>query len=392
MVEMTDSMTMLRNPLIEDIGPIAVRIAQQRAGLELPEDIEVISADTHWEISEDIFYENFPAHLKEEAPRVWFDQYWHLGYKGQMEALGTANDTIVRIITRGIGEGSWNMNLRNEHMDIEGVEREIVYPQSLLGFIRHPRYEIQENMYRVYNDYIAGVGRRSPGRFHGVGVCSNWWDPAKAESAVQQIVDLGLKTLLVPITAGKGPDGKTVHYGDPVMERFWDVVAESGLPVTYHIGENPDHLHRGSIGTSAMVAFASFQGLFGQLVFGGVFDRHPDLKVIFAEGGIAWVPPALQDAETIFDSYRNGDLLETIERRPTEYWRHNCYATFQNDLLGLNQIDLIGADRIMWGSDYPHSEGTYGYGWSSMRSVVEGTTPENVRKILGGTAREVYRL
>jgi hypothetical protein len=81
---------------------------------------------------------------------------------------------------------------------------------------------------------------------------------------------------------------------------------------------------------------------FGQIVFGGVFDRHPNLQIAFAEGGIAWVPPALQDAEAIFDRFGNGDVIDHLDHRPSHYWHNNCYATFQNDPLGLRQIDYIG--------------------------------------------------
>lgn len=388
---MADTFVTTANPLMREIGPPVMRSPQHATGLELPEGTVVVSADSHWEITEDIFYDRFPAHLKGEAPRVWFDKYWRMGYKGEVEAFGL-NEKVDRTLLRSVGPGVADMDRRIADMDIEGVQKEIAFPQSLLSFIRYPKLDIQENMYRAYNEYVADSGKRNPGRFYGVGVCSNWWDPEKAEGAVQQIVDLGLKALMVPISLGKGRDGNTVHYGDPVMERFWDVVAESGLPVAYHIGENPDTMHRGGIGTTVMVALGSFRSLFSQLVFGGVFDRHRDLKVVFTEGGIAWVPPVLQDAEMTFDTFGNDDLLDKIDRRPSEYWHHNCYATFQNDLLGLDQLDLIGADRIMWGSDYPHAESGYGFMWDSMKSVIDATTPDNARKILGGTATEVYKL
>jgi predicted TIM-barrel fold metal-dependent hydrolase len=388
---MSDATITLANPLMKDIGPPIMRAPQSATGLQLPEGTVVVSADSHWEVTEDIFQEYFPEHLKDQAPRVWFDKYWRMGYKGEVEAFGL-DEKIDRTLLRSVGPGVADMDLRIEHMGIEGVAKEIVFPQSLLSFIRYPKLEIQENMYRAYNRYVAESGKRNPGRFFGVGVFSNWWDPEKAESAMQQIVDLGLKAVMVPISLGKGRDGQTVHYGDPVMERFWDVVAESGLPVAYHIGENPDTNHRGGIGTTVMVALGSFRLLLPQLIFGGVFDRHPDQKVVFTEGGIAWVPPVLQDAEMTFDTFGNDDLLDKIDRRPSEYWHHNCYATFQNDLLGLSQLDIIGADRVMWGSDYPHAESGYGFMWDSMKSIVDATTPANARKILGGTAMEVYKL
>jgi predicted TIM-barrel fold metal-dependent hydrolase len=76
----------------------------------------------------------------------------------------------------------------------------------------------------------------------------------------------------------------------------------------------------------------------------------------------------------------------------SHYWHNNCYATFQNDLLGLSQLDHLGAGRVMWASDYPHSEGSLGYGWESLQSVMDAANAEDARAILGGTATKVYKL
>ena len=80
-----------------------------------------------------------------------------------------------------------------------------------------------------------------------------------------------------------------------------------------------------------------------------------------------------------------------MEHRPSDYWHNHCYATFQNDRLGLSQIDLIGADRVMWASDYPHSEGSYGYGRQSMKTVVDMVGEEKARAILGDTAIKLFK-
>jgi len=170
------------------------------------------------------------------------------------------------------------------------------------------------------------------------------------------------------------------------------VVGEAGVPVCFHVGEGTDVEHRGGVGALNMTLMAPFRKPFGQLVFGGVFDRHPNLQVVFAEGGLAWVPPALQDAEILFDSFGNGDVIDRLERRPSEYWYENCYATFQSDPLGLRQLDSIGADRCMWATDYPHTEGAYGYGRTSVRMVVDSTIPDDARAILGGNATRVFKL
>lgn len=381
----------LANPLIRDIGVIVDRTAQREGEMGLPRGTKLISADNHWELTEDIFHENFPARLKDKAPRVWLDGFWRIGYRGQLEALPMGKKTEHAII-RTTGGGDWSAKRRYDDMDAEGVNEEIAFPNTLIGFARYPEFEVQEALYNVYNEYYAAAHINRNARSHAVGIFRNWWDPAAAEAAMQQIVDLRLKTFMVPVTPGKSIEGKEISYGDPIMDRFWDVVAEAGLPVCFHVGEGPDLEHRGGLGATNMVLMAPFRKPFGQLVFGGVFDRHPDLQVVFAEGGLAWIPPALQDAEAIFDSFGNGDIVDRLEHRPSHYWYNNCYATFQNDALGLRQLDYIGADRCMWATDYPHSEGAYGYGRSSVKAVIDGTSPDDARAILGGNAMKVFGL
>jgi predicted TIM-barrel fold metal-dependent hydrolase len=380
-------------PAIRNIGVIVDRKPQREGDMRLPSGTRLISADNHWEITEDIFYRNFPSHLKEKAPRVWFDGFWRIGYRGQVEALPIGERTTKAIVrTTGVGEGDWSAARRYRDMDAESVDEEICFPNTLIGFARYPEPAVQEALYRVYNEHYAAAVINRSGRSHAVGVFSNWWDPAAAEGAMQQIVDLGLKTFMIPVTPGKSIEGKEIHYQDPIMDRFWDVVAEAGVPVCFHVGEGTDVEHRGGVGALNMTLMAPFRKPFGQLVFGGVFDRHPNLQVVFAEGGLAWVSPALQDAEILFDSFGNGDVIDRLERRPSEYWYENCYATFQSDPLGLRQLDSIGADRCMWATDYPHTEGAYGYGRTSVRMVVDSTTPDDARAILGGNATRVFEL
>jgi predicted TIM-barrel fold metal-dependent hydrolase len=377
-------------PQIRNIGVIADRLPQSEGDMKLPAGARLISADNHWEITEDIFFEHFPERLRDKSPRVWFDGFWKIGYRGQLEALPIGERTTQAIVRSNSSD--WRPERRYGDMDAEGVAEEICFPQTLIGFARYPEFEVQEQLYRIYNEHHAAAVINRTGRSHAVGVFPNWWDPAAAERSMQQIVDLGLKTFMVPVTPGKSIEGKEIHYQDPIMDRFWAVVAEAGLPLCFHVGEGTDVEHRGGVGALNMTLMAPFRKPFGQLVFGGVFDRHPDLRIVFAEGGLAWVPPALQDAEMLFDTFGNGDCIDYLERRPSEYWYENCYATFQNDPLGLSQLDVIGADRCMWATDYPHSEGAFGFGRTSVRLVVDKTSPDDARAILGGNAIKVFKL
>jgi predicted TIM-barrel fold metal-dependent hydrolase len=373
-----------------DAGLIVDRQAQPVRRTRLPHGLSVISADNHIELTQDIFYEKFPARLREAAPRVWFDKYWRVGFKESMQAYPPGVD-VDTALARSVLNDGFEFKLRNRHLDAEGIAKEIVYPQSLLAFIRYPDLEIQELMYRSYNEHLAELGAQNRGHFYGVGICSNWWDPAKAETAVRQIADLDLKSLMLPFSPGKSIDGKPIDYAGTEMDRFWAVAEESGLPISFHIGEVPSAGGRGGFGTFFIVQAAPFRRVLGNLIFGGILDRFPKLRIVFAEGGINWVAGALQDAELTYGAHR--EIYDwQPKHNPSYYWHNNCYATFQTDKIGLKLLDYIGVDRIMWAQDYPHSEGTFGYTADALQEVLDATTEADACKILGGTAAALYKL
>jgi predicted TIM-barrel fold metal-dependent hydrolase len=123
------------------------------------------------------------------------------------------------------------------------------------------------------------------------------------------------------------------------------------------------------------------------VIFGGVLERHPRLRVVLGEAGIGWIPYVLwrMDAEWE-DQFK--DLSLTMP--PSEYWRRQCWATYQTDPVGLKLLDELGADKIMWGSDFPHPDGV----WPDSREYVEremGHLPADVRhKIVCENAARLY--
>jgi len=143
---------------------------------------------------------------------------------------------------------------------------------------------------------------------------------------------------------------------------------------------------------AALNQFEGFRKQFGCLVFGGVFDRHPKLKVVFVEAGLNWIPGVLQDADMLYASHAFGDFFPTLNWYPSEYWRKHCYATFMADPVGLELLHRIGGDRVMWSTDYPHNESTFGYTRTAAKRVLEKTDDATARRILGGTAMELFRM
>ncbi|RYE00496.1 MAG: hypothetical protein EOP61_13805, partial [Sphingomonadales bacterium] len=136
----------LANPVMADIGPSLDRVAQP-ANPNLPAGSIVVSTDTHWEVTEDIFVEAFPRDMKDQAPRVWFDKYWHMGFPGAAQAI-KVSEIAERAAIRSFTPGVADMAVRKAHLATEGVAQEIVYPQSLLFFVGHQDRKVQELIWR----------------------------------------------------------------------------------------------------------------------------------------------------------------------------------------------------------------------------------------------------
>ncbi len=127
--------------------------------------------------------------------------------------------------------------------------------------------------------------------------------------------------------------------------------------------------------------------MFAKYIFSGILDRHPKLRIGWFEGGIAWVPSALQDAEHLLASYQHM-FNHQLEHDIRYYWDTHMSASFMVDPLGLQLIDQIGVDKVMWSSDYPHNESTFGYSEKSLAAVVEAVGPDDAAKIVSGNIKK----
>ena len=392
--EMADIAEFTRaNSYSQGIGLANERHAQA-IGPALPEDTIVVSADGHLALSEDIWHERVPDRLKDKVPRIWFDAeagIFQLGMGGKSFYPIEAHPLIRSIEGR---ESTGNIEMRIKDLDDEGIAKEVIFPQTLALFFRYPDFELREWIFRGYNEYLGEVQQRFAGRLYPVPI-AHFWKHDDPSAWVREIADLGLKTIMLPMKPGETPDGDEIYYGSPAFDPVWSAIEEVGLPVCFHIGETIQPKGPAALVCEGMFQMGGGGGMFrkiwAELVFSGVFDRHPKLQIMFAEGGISWVPSCLQDAEMLFDSYN--PLLEYVPReRPSHYWHRHCQATFMNDAIGLSHIEVIGAERALWSSDYPHNESTFGYSRDSMERVVQSIGEKDARRVLGGNAINLFDL
>jgi len=211
---------------------------------------------------------------------------------------------------------------------------------------------------------------------------------AAAES-VARCKALGARALMVPLKPGKNQTGDTIHYNGADMDALYEAVAESGLPLTFHIGEAIPSAMPGAAGISVVTQMQGFRQQWSALTFAGVFDRFPKLKALFVEGGLSWIPGMLHDADMVATHFPTA-MNPELEHAPSWYWRAHCYATFMTDPVGLSIIDRIGPETCLWSSDYPHQESTFGYSRSAIQAVFDAVPLEDAQAILGNTALKLF--
>jgi predicted TIM-barrel fold metal-dependent hydrolase len=187
-------------------------------------------------------------------------------------------------------------------------------------------------------------------------------------------------------------------YADEYYEPLWSACEDLGLVVNLHTGASGtatdakqlyDAKHGGFLGLYEVFVFTRRPLWF--MIFGGVFDRHPDLKVVVTENGVQWLPSLVRDMEAFFDTHGGAPVRSYLRMRPSEYVdRHVSLGGSLMQRAEAEMREEIGVDRLMWGADYPHLEGAAPIHRLVLRHVFGGMPEEDLRRILGLNAVRVF--
>jgi predicted TIM-barrel fold metal-dependent hydrolase len=377
----------LEIPKMVDIPLAAKRTAEAKTH-DWPAGTRIVSADSHM-LERDCWFDRFPDALKDKAPRIEFrDGAYHFSLDGQPMVPAELANLLCEAME--CNPGLTNVGARLRDLDIEGVEKELIFPQRLFGLYIMGHEQLREEIFSIYNEDIALRCAEGKGRLFPV-MIPNFWDLSKSRASIARIKELGGRVLMLPNKPGKKSDGNTIHYNHPGMDPFWEAVSEFEIPLCFHIGEAIPQSRMGAAGTSVLAQMQGFRHQWGMLTFGGVFDRFPKLKVVFVEAGICWVASMLHDADMAYNSFPTM-MQPKLKHPPSWYWRNHCYATFMTDPAGLELLHRIGPETVMWSSDYPHQESTFGYTRSSIDAVFAATSVENAQMILGKTALKLFAM
>jgi predicted TIM-barrel fold metal-dependent hydrolase len=185
-------------------------------------------------------------------------------------------------------------------------------------------------------------------------------------------------------------------YLDLRYEPFWFACAEMEMPVNVHGGASVGDVDMMQYGMPAMLTYASETTFLSTraltlLIWGGVFERHPDLTFVITESKADWVPSRLAFLDGVYEDQLFAHVKDTVKHKPSEYWNRQCYvaASFMARDEALMR-HKIGLDRLMWGADYPHYEGTWPHTDRWLKETFGGLPTPDVKAILAENAARVF--
>jgi predicted TIM-barrel fold metal-dependent hydrolase len=285
-----------------------------------------------------------------------------------------------------VPKGAYEPAARLQAMDRDGVSAEIIYPTLAMRMHGIPDPALKRACFRAFNRWAAEFDATYPGRWKSVGVVG--LDDAEwGAEELREVAELGLGAAFISVDPGGEDD-----YGRADYDRFWATAEELDLPVSLHAGSEkrrPGRLPARQVFTQRLGVTNSL----AQMVYGGIFDRFPRLKIVSTENHVGWVPFFMQSLDHLHT--RMPLLLGTdrpaLDLLPSEYLRRNVYHAFiPFDTWWMPVRDRIGVDRILWSSDYPHSEGT----WPESREVIaetfRGVPEEETQMMVGGNAAKLF--
>jgi predicted TIM-barrel fold metal-dependent hydrolase len=363
------------------------------------EKIWANSGDSHFLEPDDLWRDSLPPRLAELVPRAEKDP------DGQWETVHIDGMSFRRKLPTGTQKefmeasnrapGARDVPLRMKDLDQEGIWCEVVFPSLGMWSSSFRTPEVLREALRVSNDWAWETIEKGSNRLVTTAQVSTL-DIDDAVRELERVAEMGYRVVYMPVR----PHPMQKDYNQPEWEPFWTAAERAGIVLAFHIGTDPIDLSKG--GAAGLVfrgpggAVLNYtETTFGgqravvKMVACGALDRHPDLKILISEGGATWVPFI---ADRIEEGYRQHamSVRPKLSRSPREIVYSQVYASFQHDQSAVAAATYMGYRNVMWGSDYPHMEGTYGHTQKTLHDLFDGADPAIRERITVGAFSELF--
>ena len=364
----------------------------------------VISSDSHVFEPPDLWTQRIDPKFKDRAPHMErvgdVDQLIIEGDQmisgiGLISNAGARFEAPETISAHGrfedVHAGGYDPGQHIKDMAIDGVSGEVLYPSQGLFYFKIADTGLMSAVFRAYNDWLAEFCANDPLRLKGQAMI-NLDDVQEAVKELERTAKMGLVGAMIAEYPWEDR-----RYFSPEYEPFWAAAQDLNMPLSLHTATSREGRNRGAGDTTIRDASRRANKVFlpatslCDIIFSGVFERYPRLKVAIVEFELAWAPHLLG---TMDYTYRERHEEATYRFKgnvlPSDFFHSNVYLSFQEDDIGIRLRDVIGVDSLMWGSDYPHSESTFPKSREILDRILEGVPQDEKTKIVGGNTARLY--
>jgi predicted TIM-barrel fold metal-dependent hydrolase len=385
--------------------------------------ILAVSADSHIVEPPNCYVDFIDPAFRERAPRIHRnpatggDAFYIEGFAkpvglGLLAAAGIASHDIKASTPfEGLHRGGWDPKARLADQDRDGVQAEFIYPTVGMLICNHPDEDFKNACIWAYNRWLQEFVGAAPTRLYGLGQTAVR-TVAEGIEDLRRIKEMGFKGVMMP-----GEPGTEQDYDDPVFDPFWRTAVELDLPISFHIltggltkgfiegsssladGAAPPDKRalraqgvRGSDVNQSFSHVRMCQDILGMLIWGQVFERHPDLKVVCVEADAGWAPHFMYRMDHFYDRHRHHRKGKDFARLPSEYFAENIYLTFQDDWSAFQVAHLMNPRRLLWANDFPHSDSSWPWSQSLIDKFTVGLDDQHKQWILRDNTAELYKI
>ncbi len=359
----------------------------------------VISADSHITEAPNTYIDYIDAKWKDKAPVMKNlgeagDVFVIDGMKrpvpmGLVAAAGKPPEEIRVTGSRfeDLHRGGWDPEARMADQKKDGIAAEVIYPTVGMVLCNHKDFDYKQACFAAYNRWITEYCSAHPNRLLGCGQTA-MRTPEDGIAELQSIKALGLRGVMMP------GNPAIEDYDSTVYDAFWEKAVELELPLSFHIlTTRQTSPVRGPLMNGFLSIMRGCQDIMGTLVLGGVFERHPKLKVVCVEADAGWVPHYMYRMDHAYKRHRNWlPAGQALSKLPSEYFAENIYTTFQDDWVAFRCVDMMNWRRLLWANDFPHSDSTWPWSQEMLAEHAKHLSEEQRRAILCDNTAELYQI
>jgi predicted TIM-barrel fold metal-dependent hydrolase len=367
-------------------------------------DWPLISSDSHIVEPPDLWAERLDRRYRDRAPRVveeadadwWFvDGVRTNSFQGGAQAgVRFESQDALRPAARfrEVRPGAYQPEAFLRDNEGDGVHGAVIYPTEGLQLFRVPDGDLLSAVFRAYNDWLGEFCRHDTRRLKGIAML-NVDDVAGAVAELTRTRKAGLAGAMITVYP---PEDRSYDRHD--YEPLWAAAEDLQAPLTLHIDTQrpaPGTTREGIREVRASLLANADHWVrvsLGHLIFTGVFERHPRLRVGSAEHEVSWAPHFLDRLDYTYTQRapRDGWYRFKGDALPGDFFRRNVFLSFQEDGLGMRDRALIGVDALMWGSDYPHTESTFPRSRQILERILAGVPDDERRRITRSNTARLY--